>query len=155
MTTILGLDASSTMIGYCLLQDGRALAHGHIKLPASNIAERCRVAQNELITLLEACPVDAVAIEAPMVYHGRYGAVIPQARVSGALLAIVSIRELAWLEIEPAKAKKAATGRGGASKDDVQRAAAEYGVHGEHAADALAIALAAVPSVLVEDEVLV
>lgn len=38
MPTILGLDASSVCIGWCLLQDGRALQHGEIKLAAANIA---------------------------------------------------------------------------------------------------------------------
>ena len=41
MSTILGLDASSVTIGWCVLQDGRALQHGEIKLPAANIAARC------------------------------------------------------------------------------------------------------------------
>ena len=46
MSTILGLDASSCIIGYCILQDNRAILHGEIKLPASNIADRCEAAQN-------------------------------------------------------------------------------------------------------------
>lgn len=148
MSTILGLDASSTIIGWCVLQDGRALVHGEIKLPVSNIADRCEAAQRGLVELLEAAPIDAVAIESPVAF--RPNAVIPQARVSGALLAICSLREVAWLEIEPTRAKKALTGRGGASKDEMQAKAAEWGVRGEHASDALGIALAAVPRVLVE-----
>lgn len=148
MSTILGLDASSTIIGWCVLQDGRALQHGEIKLPASNIADRCEAAQRELIQLFDACPVDAVAIESPIAF--RPNAVIPQARVSGALLAMCSLREIAWLEIEPTRAKKALAGVGNASKDDMQAKAVAYGVAGEHASDALGVALAAVPSVLVE-----
>ena len=61
MSTILGLDASSTMIGWVILQDSRAIKHGEIKLPAANIAARCEAAQRELILLLDACPCDAVA----------------------------------------------------------------------------------------------
>ena len=148
MSTILGIDASSTMIGWCILQDGRAIKHGEIKLPAANIAARCEAAQRELILLLDACPIDALAIESPVARFAS--AVIPQARVSGALLAMCHLRDVAWLEIEPAKAKRAATGKGNASKDEVQAAAAEYAVFGEHAADAWAIALAAVGRVVVE-----
>lgn len=148
MATILGLDASSRVIGWCVLQDGRAIVHGEIKLPASNIADRCEAAQRGLVRLLESAPIDAVAIESPVARFAS--AVIPQARVSGALLATCSLREIAWLEIEPARAKQALCRRGNASKDEMQAAAVAWGVTGEHASDALGIALAAVPSVRVE-----
>ena len=158
MPSILGLDASSTMIGYCLLEGEQVTAHGEIKLRGDDIADRCRQAQNALIHLIDGRAIDAVAIEAPVVrrFLGKGGrrvdtanAVIPQARVSGALLAMVSLRELAWIEIEPATAKRAATTKGNANKDAVQQAAIAYGVLGEHAADAWAVARAAVPRVRV------
>lgn len=151
MTTILGLDASSVCIGWCILQNGRALVHGEIKLPADNIAARCEAAQRELILLLDEAPIDAVAIESPVALYGS--AVIQQARVSGALLAMCHLREIVWLEIEPTKAKKALTGKGNAKKPEMQEKAADYHVYGEHASDALGVALAAVGRVVVEEVV--
>lgn len=149
MTTILALDASSTMIGWCVLHDGRAAQHGEIKLPAGDIATRCEAAQRALIDLLDRHPADAVAIESPVARFAS--AVIPQARVSGALLAMCALREIVWLEIEPAKAKQALTSRGNADKGMMQAFASRYHVYGEHASDALGIALAAVGRVVVEE----
>ena len=158
MPSILGLDASSTTIGYCLLEGDRVAMSGEIALRGSDIADRCRQAQNALIRLIDGRSIDAVAIEAPVVrrFVGKGGrrvdtanAVIPQARVSGALLALISLRELAWVEIEPATAKQAATGKGNADKHAMRLAAVAYGVLGEHAADALAVARAAVGRVRV------
>ena len=148
MSTILGLDASSTMIGFCLLQNNRVLSHGEIKLPAANIAARCEAAQRELILLLDACPCDAVAIEA--VVWRFPNSTIPQSFVHGAILAMCHLHDIAWLEIEPAKAKRALCGRGNGSKEDMQLMAADYGVYGEHASDSLGVALAAVGRVVVE-----
>ena len=157
--SILGLDASSTTIGYCLLEGDRVAMSGEIALRGSDIADRCRQAQNALIRLIDGRSIDAVAIEAPVVrrFVGKGGrrvdtanAVIPQARVSGALLALISLRELAWLEIEPVIAKRAGAGKGNADKHAIQIAAIDHGVAGEHAADAWAVARAAVGRVRVE-----
>lgn len=148
MPNILGLDASSTMIGYCLLDGERVATHGEIVLHGSDIADRCRQAQHALIQLIDGRSIDAVAIESPVARFAK--AVIPQARVSGALLAMVSLRELAWVEIAPTVAKQAATTKGNANKDAVQQAAIAYGVQGEHAADAWAVARAATAHVRME-----
>lgn len=67
-------------------------------------------------------------------------AIIPQARVSGAVLAVVAERGLLWVEIAPAQAKQALTGKGNASKADMKQAA---GLSDEHQADAYALAIAA------------
>ena len=147
--TILALDASSTMIGFCLY-DGAVLAHGEIALKHTDIAERCRLAYAQFNGLLELYPLpDVVAIESPVARFGS--AVIAQARVSGALLCAASLAQLLVVEITPAAAKKALANYGNASKELMQACAWEhYGVRGEHASDALGVALATVGKVTIE-----
>lgn len=139
--TILALDASSTMIGW-VLYAGTVLEHGEHRLAGGDIAARCQTAYDILALLLDRFPaVDCIAIESPVARHAK--AVIPQARVSGALLLQAVQRWKPILEITPAAAKFALSGRGNASKEAMQFRAHAYGITGEHAADALGIALAA------------
>jgi Holliday junction resolvasome RuvABC endonuclease subunit len=146
--TILALDASSTMLGY-VVYDGSVFAFGEIALSGADIADRCRQAHISLDTLLKTmCAVDVIAIEAPVAFHAK--AVIPQARVSGALLACAALRSYLVVEVTPNAAKKALAGQGNADKTAMQQAAAEYGVTREHAADVLGVALAALGVVTVE-----
>lgn len=133
------------MIGW-VLYVGAVLEHGEHKLGGADIATRCQTAYDILALLLDRFPaVDCIAIESPVARFG--GAVIPQARVSGALLMLSVQRNVPWMEITPAAAKFALSGRGNASKEAMQFRAHEHGVEGEHAADALGIALAACPQV--------
>jgi len=148
--TILALDASSTMIGYCVY-DGTIVASGEIALKHTDIAVRCRLAFAQFNGLIELYPLpfDVIAIESPVARFGS--AVIAQARVSGALLVAASLAQLMVVEVAPAAAKKALAGKGNADKKLMQAAAWErYGVRGEHAADAVGIALAAAPLVRAE-----
>ena len=140
--TILALDASSTTIGF-VVYAGQVLAHGEHKLGGADIACRCQTARDILRMLLGRYPeVAVVAIESPVALHAK--AVIPQARVSGALLGLVAERfGLLWCEVPPAQAKRALTGHGNADKPAMQRAALAYGVIGEHASDAVGVAKAA------------
>lgn len=145
--TILALDASSTTIGWCVY-DGQVLAHGEVGLTGDDIAWRCRQALKWLHAHLGAYPaVDCVAIEGPVAQYAS--AVIPQARVSGALMAAAALKHLHVIEVAPTEAKKALAGNGNAKKQLMQTKAAVYGVTGEHASDALGVALAAAPGVQV------
>lgn len=138
---ILALDASSTTIGYCLYDAGSVLAFGELTLKHPNIAERCRLAQAQLNGLFATLPMpDVVAVEAPVARFAK--ALIPQARVSGALMACAALAGLMVVEVTPSQAKRALTGMGDADKREMQAAALCYGVSGEHASDALGIALA-------------
>ncbi len=149
--TILALDASSTTIGWCLY-DGAVRDHGEIALRGSDIADRCRQAHAALNQILANHPdVDCVAIEAPVAFRAK--GLIPQCRVSGALMACAGLKTLHVVEVTPTEAKKALCNRGGAEKVDMQVAALAYGVAGEHASDALGVAIAAAARVRVVDEV--
>jgi Holliday junction resolvasome RuvABC endonuclease subunit len=148
---ILALDASSTSIGYCVY-GGHVIDSSEIKLTGNDIAQRCRQAYAALGLILEAhSEIDVIAIEAPVARFAK--AVIPQARVSGALFALAGLRDINIIEISPTEAKRALTGKGNADKHMMQAAAAAYDVTGEHAADALGVALAAVPRVVVVAQV--
>lgn len=138
---VLALDISSSHIGYCLYH-GAVLDHAEWTLQG-DIAERCRLAYNRFYSLLERYPqIDVVAYEAAV---GRYfTACETECNVQGAILALAGQRHIPVVKISPAAAKKELTGRGNASKTEVQKFAADYGVQGEHAADSLGVALAAV-----------
>lgn len=143
--TILALDASSTTIGY-VVYAGEVLAHGEHKLGGGDIATRCQTAYDILSRLLERYPdVDCVALESPVARYGS--AVIAQSRVSGVLLLVVAQRLMHVIEVSPAAAKKILSGKGNADKATMQEKAKAYGVTGEHASDAVGIALAAAQQV--------
>ena len=168
MTTplLLALDMSSVAIGY-VVRNGTVLAHGTIYLNAkTDIGHRCDEARFAVQGLLgEHRAVDAVVIESPVARFAS--AVIPQARLSGAVLAHVVSSGLLWLEIAPKEAKRALCGDGNATKREMlEDAAPHFGyalealtlqvkkgkwgayeagalVYNEDAADALGLALAA------------
>jgi Holliday junction resolvasome RuvABC endonuclease subunit len=145
--TILALDVSSTTIGYCLY-DGTVLAHGQILLKHNDVNHRARLARAQIAGLLIEHPgLDCVAIEAPGSPHK--GALIPQCYVSGAIRALLTEYELLICDVAAQHAKQALTGKGNAKKQEMQAKAEVYGVRGEHAADALGVALACVGRVKV------
>lgn len=148
MTILLAIDASSTALGWVVLDDGAPRDHGEARLTGDDINDRCRQAYAHVGALLRCHPdVDAVAIESPV---GRFvKAVIPQALVSGAIRTAARLADLHVVDVPPTAAKKALTGRGTAAKLAMQLHAARRGVTGEHAADALGVALAAAQKVRV------
>lgn len=152
---ILGLDASSVMLGWVVL-DGQAVRDfGTFALRHDDINERCRLARAEIGGLLRVHPdIDVAAMETPVLK--RYGkgtnikALILQCYVQGALRGLLSKMGILICDVAPAEAKKALEGTGDALKQGMGDAAACYGVRGEHAADALGVALFATQKVEVE-----
>lgn len=137
---ILGLDASSTTIGWVVLDGTTVRDFGEVQLRHSDIAERCRLAWAALNTILELHQVDVVALESPVARYAK--ACIPQARVSGALLALCALQGLLVVEVTPGQGKRALAQHGDAGKIEMQDCAGAWGVRGEHASDALGVALA-------------
>ena len=139
--TILSIDASSTTMGWTLYA-GAVLDHGEHKLAGADIAARCQTAYDILVMLFDRFPeVDCVALESPVSRFAK--AVIPQARVSGALLLACAQRWKPIIEVSPTAAKFALAGHGNVDKCTMQARAQTYGVYGEHASDSLGVALAA------------
>lgn len=138
---ILALDASSTTIGW-VLYAGTVIDHGEHKLQGNDIAVRCQTAYEVLTLLLDRYPeIDCLAIEAPVARFAK--AVIPQARVSGALMTCAAQRWKYVVEVTPSAAKLALAGKGNVGKDTMMARAQAYGVVGEHASDALGVAIVA------------
>lgn len=124
---ILGLDCSSITIGWALIHGRRVEKFGHHDL-TGDIGARCALASYFVANLLEAHEPALVVIESPVARFAK--AVIPQARVSGAVLAVLADASTLWHEATPAEGKQALTGRGNADKTQMVRfAAAEIG-HG-------------------------
>jgi Holliday junction resolvasome RuvABC endonuclease subunit len=141
---ILALDISSTHVGMCFYH-GAVLDHAEWTL-SGDIAERCRLAYNRFYSLLERYPqVDCLAIEGPASRFKK--SLIPQCRVSGAILTLAGQRNIPLIEVSPAAAKLALAGRGNVGKDTMMARARAYGVIGEHASDALGVALSAVKQI--------
>lgn len=137
---ILSLDASSTTIGW-VLWDGTARDQGTVKLSGADIADRCRQAFAAVGLMIEAHPdIDCIAIESPVARFAK--AVIPQARVSGAILARAALFGIPICEVTPSEGKRALAGSGNATKDQMMVAAfPTLRNYDEHRADALGVAL--------------
>lgn len=145
---ILGLDISSVNIGM-VLYHGKVLDYAEWTLTGT-IAERCRLAYNRFYTCLERYPhIDCLAIESPVL---RFAGCIPQIRVSGAILTLAGQRGLLHVEVSPTAAKFALAGIGKCSKDTMMARASAYGVTGEHASDALGVALASLKQIQVVND---
>jgi len=162
---VLGMDMSSTCIGYATADGKRYGAH----TLEGDIAARCASAVCRTQELLDWLRPALVVIESPVARFAK--AVIPQARVSGAVLAVLSTRQALWVEVAPTAAKRALCDDGGATKAEmVEEAARRLGLPGaaavlrskavwrngsavllsEDEADAYALALAGLAMKIVE-----
>jgi Holliday junction resolvasome RuvABC endonuclease subunit len=138
---ILGLDASSTNVGWVVLDGTIVRDHGEIRLSHPDISERCRLARAGVGLVLRChADIDAAAIETPVNRFAK--ATIPQCFVQGAVRSLLAELGILVCDVTPSQAKRALCDRGDASKAAMQQAAAARGVVGEHAADALGVALA-------------
>lgn len=140
----LAIDASSTMIGWCVLDRDTPIAHGTIKLPArADIGQRALAACNGISDILSRYALSYLAYEGPA-YKTTPLALIAQQRVMGAILMHMAMAHVAVAEIPPTTAKKALTGSGRADKR-LMLTFARQALPGcdEHAADAYAVGLAA------------
>jgi crossover junction endodeoxyribonuclease RuvC len=132
----------------------KVLGMGTIRPRAADpLAQRLAVIHAETMSIVESYAPGCIAIE--MVFHGvntRSLVTLGQAR--GAILAAVGSIEAELIELAPSEVKKAVTGRGGATKEQVAHMvgvllgpeARELIVQssaGNDATDALAVALAA------------
>lgn len=125
---VLGLDMSSTCIGSAALNGDRPALERHDL--TGDIGARCASAAAHVAALLDRHAPALVVIESPVARFAK--AVIPQARVSGAVLAVLAQRRALWAEVAPARAKQLLCGDGAASKAQmVVAAGARIGLSGE------------------------
>lgn len=118
--TVLGLDMSSTCIGYALAFGEAIERWGHIDLDGE-IAARCDAAACAVDAMLARYRPELVVIESPVARFAK--SVIPQARVSGAVLLALHRRRALWAELTPGQGKQALAEDGAATKQEMVDAA--------------------------------
>ncbi|MCE9618724.1 MAG: crossover junction endodeoxyribonuclease RuvC [Planctomycetes bacterium] len=152
---ILGIDPGLRRTGYaCVKVDSRRAEPSLIEAGVLRIATtgplhaRLLQIRTELLEVLADLKPDHAAVESLFshVKHAQTAIIMGHAR--GVLLATLAERRLEIAEFAPAEVKRAVTGRGNATKEQVRRAVmAQCGLRtlkGPHdASDAMAIALTA------------
>lgn len=147
---VLGIDPGSRVTGWGLLEGSpsrpRLVECGVIRLAAgASLAERLAALQGELEPLLARLSPGASAVESP--FHGANArAALQLAHARGVVLAGLSAGGVAVVEYTPATVKKAVTGNGRATKEQVRRMVRRLLGHALpqaslDATDALAVAL--------------
>lgn len=146
---ILGIDPGSSVTGYGVVErcDGRLVhvAHGTVRMPATlALAQRLDHLYRTVTEILAGHSPDTVAVETVFVaVSPRSALVLGQAR--GAILAALAAGGLPVNEYAPTRIKRAVTGNGRATKDQVKamvkRLLALDREPASDAADALAAAI--------------
>ncbi len=156
---VLGLDPGSLRTGWGVVEsDGSRLVAVDVGVlrAAASLPLPARLARlhAEVARILERYAPEAVAIEA--VFHGpNVRSLVTLGQARGALLAAAGARGVPVLELAPAEVKKAVTGRGSATKEQVAhmvgallgaqaRAQLATAALPADATDALAVAIAAI-----------
>lgn len=124
-TIILGIDPGTAVTGYAVIKmcSGQpvVLDFGCIRLPSSmKLSQRCLIISDSIEELLKRFSVHEVAVE--MQYMNKN----PQSTITlGIIRGIVMVaarrQQLPVFAYAPARAKKAVTGNGNASKEQIQR----------------------------------
>lgn len=148
---ILGIDPGTRLMGFGVIDASGAhpkfLAAGTLTAPATRpLPERLKVLYHELRAELIRSRPDAIAVE--RAFHGRNSAsLIALGEARGVALLCAAEQEVPIHEYAPAAVKKAVTGLGAASKDQVAKmvrvmlGAEAIADQGPDATDALAIAI--------------
>ena len=144
----MGIDPGSRVTGYGFVEYANSsftyLASGCIRTPKGALCERLGVIYASVDALIQEFEPHEVAIEEVFMARNPQSALkLGQAR--GAAIAAVASRELALSEYAARSVKKALTGTGAASKEQVQHMVKTIlglsDTPAEDAADALAIAI--------------
>jgi crossover junction endodeoxyribonuclease RuvC len=146
---IFGIDPGSTTTGYGIIEaQGSNVLHldnGGIHLPKSkSLPHRLSIIYNEITALIERFQPDAVAIENVFVAK-NVSSTLKLGHARGAAMVAAVNAGLSVAEYTPSQVKKAVTGYGSASKDQMQRMVKAVlnlpELAFEDASDALAVAL--------------
>ena len=120
---ILGIDPGTNIMGYGLIsinnKDISLLAMGAIHLAKTeNHSLRLKKIFEKTLHLIDEYKVDEMAIEAPF-YGKNAQSMLKLGRAQGVAMAASMFREVPVTEYMPKKIKKAITGKGAASKEQV------------------------------------
>jgi len=151
---ILGIDPGLRITGYACLEGTasggppRLVEAGVVRIPtAPPLPERLKVLHDELAEVLAEIDPARVAVENLFVHPRNVRTAVLMAHARGVVLLVAQATGRPVIELAPAEVKRAATGRGNATKPQVQQAVAGLLGLGEppsppDVADALAVALA-------------
>lgn len=147
---ILGIDPGTNIMGYGLIsiqkKEISLLAMGAIRLDKlGDHAIRLKKIFERVQNLIDEYKVDEAAIEAPF-YGKNAQSMLKLGRAQGVAMAAVLTKNVPITEYMPTKIKKAITGKGGASKEQVAAMLKSIVQYSESpktldASDALAVAL--------------
>lgn len=146
---VFGIDPGSTTTGYGIIEaQGSSVLHldnGGIHLPTSKtLPHRLAIIYNEVTALIERFQPDAVAVENVFVAK-NVSSTLKLGHARGAAIVAAVNAGVTVAEYTPSQVKKALTGYGAASKDQIQRMVKAVlnlpELAFEDASDALAIAL--------------
>jgi crossover junction endodeoxyribonuclease RuvC len=152
---ILGIDPGLRFTGYGCIdstaggQSNTVVEAGVIRIPQKRpLPERLAYLHRELISLMQEVSPDLVMIEQVFVHRDRAQTAMQMGHARGVMLLAAEQQHIEIDDLSPAEIKRAVTGNGRASKEQVQHAVATLlNLSGPpdqaDAADALAIALAA------------
>ncbi|HEX2612826.1 MAG TPA: crossover junction endodeoxyribonuclease RuvC, partial [Fibrobacteria bacterium] len=119
----MGVDPGTAITGYAFLEERggrvRVLEYGVVRSrPTDPLPKRLEKIHRELGALIEAYSPTAMALESA--FHAKFPrASIVLGHARGAIMVAAASRGLEVAEYAPSLVKKAASGRGGASKDQV------------------------------------
>lgn len=147
---ILGIDPGTSVMGYGII----SVLKGDITLLAMGVIELAKLGDHSIrlqriyqrtVSLIDEFKVDEMAIEAPF-YGVNAQSMLKLGRAQGVAMAASMSREVPATEYMPKKIKKAVTGKGAASKEQVAamvKSIVKYKVDPKYldATDALAVAV--------------
>lgn len=152
---VLGIDPGLRLTGYGCIQwsvlggEPALVEAGVLRLNITRpLAERLKQLHDDLGAMLDELAPDVLAVEGLFSMYRNPRTAILMAHARGVVLLQASLRGMSLVELTPTEVKKAVTGRGHASKAQVQRAVmAQCGLAGlpepSDVADAIAVALCA------------
>ncbi len=146
---VLGLDPSLRSTGYGLVfhagNQMRAVAHGVIQNPTSQLPSRCLVKIGDTLRDLIAQHQPSVMAVEGLVYVQNTRIALTLGQVRGAAIAVAAAHGLDIFEYAPREVKRSVTGLGGAGKGQVARLVKTLlgmtELPADDAADALAAAI--------------
>ena len=123
MTRILGIDPGSRVTGFGIIDfvgtQSRYVVSGCIHIKGDSLSERLRVIFNSLETVIEEHRPQECAIEQVFV-HKNAGSALKLGHARGVAMVAANLRLLDVHEYTPTQIKQSVTGRGRATKEQVQ-----------------------------------
>ncbi len=114
---ILGIDPGSVCLGYAIFEGESLINYGTVSL-SGDLKDKAYSAYRNMIKIIRDFAISHVAME--KVFYGRnVSSLIKLAQCRGAVLAAVGEADVELFEYHPSEIKKAITGNGSASKEQV------------------------------------